>query len=42
MVKWGVRSMVWYVFMLIVAFCISLYYYQRLMSDPIIQNLFLG
>lgn len=40
MVKWGVRSMVWYVFLLIIAFCVALYYYNQLMSDPSVQNLF--
>ena len=40
MVKWGVRSMVWYVFMLIIAFCVALYYYFQLINDPNIQRLF--
>jgi len=42
MVKWGVRSMVWYVFMLIIAFCVSLYYYHQFISDPTIQRVFFG
>lgn len=40
MTKWGVRSMVWYVFILIVAFCVSLFYYMKLINDPIIQRMF--
>lgn len=42
MVKWGVRSMVWYVFLLFIAFCVALYNYIQLTSDPAIQNLFYG
>ncbi len=41
MIKWGVRSMVWYVLVLIVAFCVSLYYYLSLINDPSIQKIFL-
>ena len=40
MVKWGVRSMVWYVFMLLIALVVSLYYYSLLMNEPTIQNMF--
>lgn len=40
MTKWGVRSMVWYVFILIVAFCISLFYYLQFINDPSIERLF--
>ena len=40
MSKWGVRSMIWYVFILVIAFFISLYYYLSLMKDPTIQQIF--
>lgn len=40
MVKWGVRSMFWYVFILIVAFCISLFNYIQFINDPSIQSMF--
>ena len=40
MAKWGVRSMVWYVFILVVAFCVSLYYYMQFINNPSIQRLF--
>ena len=40
MVKWGVRSMVWYVFILIIAFFVSLFYYIKFINDPAIQNIF--
>ena len=40
MSKWGVRSMIWYVFILIIAFFVSLYYYMRFINDPCIQKLF--
>lgn len=40
MTKWGVRSMVWYVFILIVAFFVSLFYYIKFINDPTIQRLF--
>lgn len=40
MVKWGVRSMVWYVFILILAFCVSLFCYIRFINNPNIQNMF--
>ena len=40
MAKWGVRSMVWYVFILIIAFCVSLFYYMKFINDPNIQRLF--
>ncbi len=40
MAKWGVRSMFWYVLILIVAFCISLVYYSNFMNDPAIQRIF--
>lgn len=42
MTKWGVRSMVWYVFILIIAFCVSLFYYTKFISDPSIQRLLFG
>ena len=41
MTKWGVRSMVWYVFILIVAFCVSLFNYIKFINDPNIQRIFL-
>ena len=41
MTKWGVRSMVWYVFILIVAFCVSLYYYMQFINHPSIQRIFM-
>ena len=41
MTKWGVRSMVWYVFILIVAFCVSLFYYMQFINEPSIQRVFL-
>lgn len=40
MIKWGVKSMVWYVFILIIAFCVSLFYYIQFINDPAIQNIF--
>jgi len=40
MTKWGVRSMVWYVFILIIAFCISLFYYMQFINNPSIQRMF--
>jgi len=40
MTKWGVRSMVWYIFILIVAFCVSLYHYMQFINDPGIQKIF--
>ena len=40
MSKWGVRSMIWYVFILVIAFFVSLYYYLNLMKDPAIQQIF--
>lgn len=40
--KWGVRSMVWYVFILIIAFCVALFYYLKLINDPVIQRLIFG
>ena len=39
MTKWGVRSMVWYVFILIIAFLVSLFYYIKFISDPSIQSI---
>ena len=39
MAKWGVRSMVWYIFILILAFCVSLFYYLKFINDPTIQNI---
>ena len=38
--KWGVRSMVWYVFILIISFCVSLFYYMKLINNPSIQRMF--
>jgi len=40
MTKWGVRSMVWYVFILVVAFCVSLFYYMKFINDPNIHKIF--
>ena len=40
MAKWGVRSMIWYVFILLIAFCVSLFYYMQFMNDPSVQNIF--
>ena len=40
MIKWGVRSMVWYVFIMLVAFCVSLYYYLQFINEPTIKSLF--
>ena len=40
MVKWGVRSMIWYVFLLVVAFCVALYNYMQFINDPTIQSIF--
>lgn len=40
--KWGVRSMVWDVLILVIAFCVALYYYLHLINDPSIQRLFWG
>lgn len=37
--KWGVRSMIWYVFILIIAFFVSLFYYTQFVNDPNIQNI---
>lgn len=42
MTKWGVRSMVWYVFILIVAFCISLFYYMSFINEPGVQRILFG
>ncbi len=38
--KWGVRSMAWYVLVLIIAFLVSLYYYIQFINDPTINRLF--
>ena len=40
MAKWGVRSMVWYVFVLFIAFLVSLYYYLQFINDPSIKSIF--
>ena len=40
MAKWGIRSMIWYIFILFVAFLMSLYYYLQLINDPNVKNLF--
>lgn len=40
--KWGVRSMVWYVFILVIAFFVSLFYYYQFINEPNIQKLFFG
>lgn len=40
MAKWGIRSMIWYVFILFIAFCVSLYYYMQFINDPGVQALF--
>ncbi len=39
--NWGVRSMVWYVIILVIAFLISLFFYHQLVNDPIIEALYL-
>ena len=39
MAKWGVRSMVWYILILVLAFCVSLFYYLKFINDPTIQNI---
>lgn len=38
--KWGVRSMIWYVFILVIAFFVSLHYYNQFINDPSIQRIF--
>ena len=38
--KWGVRSMVWDVLILVIAFCVSLFYYFQFINDPKIQSIF--
>ena len=40
MAKWGIRSMIWYIFILFVALLIAIYYYLQLVNDPNVQNLF--
>ena len=39
--NWGVRSMVWYVVILVVAFLISLFFYHQFITDPAIQALYM-
>lgn len=41
MSKWGVRSMVWYVFILLIAFLVALFYYLRFINEPAIRSLFI-
>jgi len=36
----GARSMVWYVFILIIAFCVSLYYYVQFINEETVQKVF--
>jgi len=36
----GVRSMVWYVFALIIAFFVSMYYYFRFINEETVQKIF--
>jgi len=38
--KWGVKSMVWYVFVIMIALLISLFYYNQFIKDPGIQKIF--
>ena len=40
MVKWGVRSMVWYVFLLLIAFCVAVYNYISFINDPVVSSIF--
>ena len=40
--KWGVKSMVWYVFVIMIALFISLFYYTQFIKDPSIQKIFFG
>ena len=39
--NWGVRSMVWYVLILVIAFLVSLYFYFQFINDPTIQAIYL-
>lgn len=39
--NWGVRSMVWYVIVIIIAIVVSLFFYNQLMSDPTIKSIYL-
>lgn len=38
--RWGVRSMVWDVFILIIALVVALYGYIQFINDPNIQKIF--
>ncbi len=38
--KWGIKSMVWYVLILVFAFLVSLYYYNQVISNSDIQRIF--
>lgn len=38
--RWGVRSMVWDVLILIIAFVVAIFYYIQFINDPGIQRLF--
>ena len=38
--KWGLRSMIWYVFILAIAFFIALFNYLKLINDPTIRDIF--
>ena len=39
--NWGIRSMVWYVVILVIAFLVSVYYYLQFINDPTIQTIFM-
>lgn len=39
--NWGVRSMVWYVIILVIAFLVSLFFYQQLINDPNIKSIYM-
>ena len=41
-IKWGVKSIVWYIFILVIAFCVALHYYFKILNDPNIQRIFFG
>ena len=38
--KWGLKSMIWYVFILVIIFFIALFNYFKLVNDPIIKSVF--
>ncbi len=39
--NWGIRSMIWYVVILIIAFLVSLYFYLQFINDPTIKAIFM-